>query len=1073
MPMPLMGRKPLTPQEIYKARKQREEEERNALLPPGLVNHGNTCFMNSVLQGLIATPMLYDLVRFKLPDRYIPLASRRSPQLTNGHGNAGEFERKWEEGMPLGDIFVMLMNRAWATQEERQRINLSPKEILNRLGKKYDQYLDFRQQDAHELLRHLLDATRMEEFDIIKKRQPRPKRSKRRKSDTPSNLESSVASLDDSASKPQDSTPDEIPEDQLLTSFVDMAFGGQLASVLVCDKCKKVSMTFEDFEDLSLPIKAEDYERVRRRDRLKTFAKKLRIGGLDTSSDQPRSSSTPASPTRKSIDPEKIFERSSISEDRRRSLDAESVVSGMDTKKDGAVTPNMPSNSSEIPEKEAGFQPAPLASKDASDSPRVNPEGKAQEKGLGRDDPEGWQKLSRHISMRLGRKGRGKEPRKGKEKDSSSQAQSANSSSAPSLRSTSRVTSSDAISTISNTNNPPTAPPPVPSLAFPRPLISRAHSASPTISMPETPAVDPPPVLASPPTKDTNDRRSASPLARGKSPQPPSLSRQETEYLRRLLTDVPSSAALPFSNLFRSTASLGTESGVGSSSSWAKFGGVQNVEDCLRMFTAVEVLDGENRYGCRRCWKMANGTYVERGRALSKHFANDDSSSEEEENPANDSKTNANPPGETQTIVSPALSATLSGSPLASSADLSETASFVSAPGTLQTSIEEREQGPSTAIASVNPLGDKTGPSNETPTVNAPHLNMEVPVISMTEAAPDTPIAPSSDGTAATHPLNYHEFHTLSRPLVSSPSRDSLKLPEPQHIRQSATHAIVRGFSTDSSNVSSEDSDIDIESDIEMSTASVQSETSSMASQDEKSSADKETKRSNEILPTVTVEPPRSSEAPKSKADKAARAKQVIPRRAFKRYLIAKAPPVLVIHLKRFQQVGKPSMYTTYFSNLKKLDDNVAFPEYLDLTPFLLPKKEEYGLSKDAKAPVNVEKCMYRLYAVVVHIGNMLGGHYIAYTALPDSSLVPNEARTAPSSSTTSEERPPQQASDASITRPSNSRTNSFQTSADPKAKPSQASSRKWCYISDTVVKLTTLEEVMKSKAYICMYERI
>ena len=32
---------------------------------------------------------------------------------------------------------------------------------------------------------------------------------------------------------------------------------------------------------------------------------------------------------------------------------------------------------------------------------------------------------------------------------------------------------------------------------------------------------------------------------------------------------------------------------------------------------------------------------------------------------------------------------------------------------------------------------------------------------------------------------------------------------------------------------------------------------------------------------------------------------------------------------------------------------------------------------------------------------------------------------------------------------------------------------RKWAYISDTVVRLATLEEVLKAKAYICMYERI
>jgi ubiquitin carboxyl-terminal hydrolase 16/45 len=38
--------------------------------------------------------------------------------------------------------------------------------VLATLGHKYDQYLDFRQQDAHEFLRLLLDAMRMEELDV-------------------------------------------------------------------------------------------------------------------------------------------------------------------------------------------------------------------------------------------------------------------------------------------------------------------------------------------------------------------------------------------------------------------------------------------------------------------------------------------------------------------------------------------------------------------------------------------------------------------------------------------------------------------------------------------------------------------------------------------------------------------------------------------------------------------------------------------------------------------------------------------------------------------------------------------
>jgi ubiquitin carboxyl-terminal hydrolase 16/45 len=107
---------------------------------------------------------------------------------------------------------------------------------------------------------------------------------------------------------------------------------------------------------------------------------------------------------------------------------------------------------------------------------------------------------------------------------------------------------------------------------------------------------------------------------------------------------------------------------------------------------------------------------------------------------------------------------------------------------------------------------------------------------------------------------------------------------------------------------------------------------------------------------------------------RAKKPKPVIMRPAYKRYLIAVPPPVLVIHLKRFQQVSKTMI--SFSNGFKKLDDYVTFPEMLDLTPFLAPKKEDFGLrgkrgSMRLKSKA-AERCMYRLYAVVVHIGNMV-----------------------------------------------------------------------------------------------------
>jgi ubiquitin carboxyl-terminal hydrolase 16/45 len=135
------------------------------------------------------------------------------------------------------------------------------------MAKKYDQYDDYMQQDAHELLRHLLDSMEMEEKDVIKKIQPGQTMQTGKKekgkggldgiSPMPSPLASPAPSVPGSPTKEHfgdlaTARPNgvdhghgvlrEIPENERLVPFVDVLFGGSLASIIICENCKSVSL---------------------------------------------------------------------------------------------------------------------------------------------------------------------------------------------------------------------------------------------------------------------------------------------------------------------------------------------------------------------------------------------------------------------------------------------------------------------------------------------------------------------------------------------------------------------------------------------------------------------------------------------------------------------------------------------------------------------------------------------------------------------------------------------------------------------------------------------------------------
>ncbi|XP_015679185.1 ubiquitin carboxyl-terminal hydrolase 16 [Protobothrops mucrosquamatus] len=150
-------------------------------------------------------------------------------------------------------------------------------------------------------------------------------------------------------------------------------------------------------------------------------------------------------------------------------------------------------------------------------------------------------------------------------------------------------------------------------------------------------------------------------------------------------------------------------------------------------------------------------------------------------------------------------------------------------------------------------------------------------------------------------------------------------------------------------------------------------------------------------------------------------AKKYVYTNAKKQMLISHAPPILTLHLKRFQQAGY---------NLQKVNKHITFPEVMDLAPFCSIK------CKNVRE--GTSEVLYSLYGIVEHSGTMRSGHYTAYVK----------------TSTTS------QLSDLVHDK--------IQQTSESESPRSQ-----WFHVSDTHVQAVSISKVLKSQAYLLFYERI
>ncbi|KAL0436654.1 UNVERIFIED_CONTAM: Ubiquitin carboxyl-terminal hydrolase 5, partial [Sesamum radiatum] len=178
----------------------------------GLLNLGNTCFMNSAIQCLVHTP---EFARYFRED-YHQEINRQNPL-----GMVGEL------ALAFGD----LLRKLWAPG----RAPVAPRPFKAKLARFAPQFSGCSQHDSQELLAFLLDGLH-EDLNRVKHKPYIKSR--------------------DADGRPDEEVADEYWANHIARNdsiIVDVC-QGQYKSTLVCPVCNKVSVTFDPFMYLSLPL---------------------------------------------------------------------------------------------------------------------------------------------------------------------------------------------------------------------------------------------------------------------------------------------------------------------------------------------------------------------------------------------------------------------------------------------------------------------------------------------------------------------------------------------------------------------------------------------------------------------------------------------------------------------------------------------------------------------------------------------------------------------------------------------------------------------------------------------------
>jgi hypothetical protein len=448
-------------------------------------------------------------------------------------------------------------------------------------------------------------------------------------------------------------------------SFVDMIFGGQLTSILVCQKCKHVSQTYEDFNDISLSLKPEDYAN-RKRDRFRKIVGRLtnfpsstfntmqgkekptqpsiNIPPVPTNTGEMlRSSSVPPTPSKEKQRsfPGGGLEGPPIEASRRRSLDlsVESLLQDGPDVADASMSMSVGHSQDSSGTSGAKGKEVDEDSGMASDGSHiivnvtgpeerhvefVEPRRKKGEIQGDQDamdfrekkqpDEAAWSRFGRRISLNLGL-GRQKDKKERERKVRSMERTPLN---AGSIKEDEVEETVTIVNSVSEAGAPPkrrVSLNETPNDAeSPHRLSQQSIPSGNSSSKP-----DQPPNLDSIKDHTSNTAPKFPAIQRSRSPKPPKPSPSETEYLRRILADVSFPSNSPFALLRPpllhdpTSGAPGEKDKVGGPA-WLGLGTrtFSGIEECLRMFTAVEVLDGENMVDAEDVGRSKMGFFSQR-----------------------------------------------------------------------------------------------------------------------------------------------------------------------------------------------------------------------------------------------------------------------------------------------------------------------------------------------------------------------------------------------------------------------------------------------------------------------------